>query len=118
MPNILVRLLFNTIAALVAAYLLKGVHLQDVATALVVAIVLALLNTFIKPLLVILTIPITVFTLGLFLIVINVLIIKWTADLVDGFEVENWFWALLFSIVVSLVSTILENLFGTRKKPE
>lgn len=116
MPSFLTRLLFNTIAALVAAYLLSGVHINSVTTALLVSVVLALLNTFIKPILVILTIPITVLTLGLFLLVINVLIIKWTASLVDGFTVDNWLWALLFGLVVSIVSSILESLLGTRDK--
>lgn len=116
MSRLLTRLLFNTIAALVASYLLSGVHINSVTTALVVAIVLALLNTFIKPILVILTIPITIVTLGLFLIVINVLIIKWTASIVDGFSVDNWLWALLFSIVISIVSSILEGLLGADDK--
>ncbi len=116
MPKFLARLLFNTIAALVASYLLRGVQIDHVSTALVVAIVLAILNTFIKPILILLTIPLTVFTFGLFLIVINVLIIKWTASLVQGFEVDNWLWALLFSIVISIVSSILEGLLGTEKK--
>ena len=116
MPSFVVKLLINTVAALIAAYLLSGVHIDSVTTALIVAIVLALLNTFIKPILVILTIPITVVTLGLFLLIINVLIIKWTDSLVDGFEVDNWLWALLFSLVISIVSSILEGLFGTREK--
>lgn len=116
MPSFVVKLLINTVAALIAAYLLSGVHIDSVTTALIVAIVLALLNTFIKPILVILTIPITVLTLGLFLLIINILIIKWTDSLVDGFAVDNWLWALLFSLVISIVSSILEGLFGTRDK--
>ena len=114
MSKFLTRLLFNTLAALLAAYLLSGVHIADVFTALLVAVVLALLNTFIKPILVILTIPITILTLGLFLVVINVLIIKWTASIVDGFTVDNWLWALLFSIVFSIFSSILEMLLGSK----
>lgn len=116
MPSFLTKLLFNTIAAMVAAYLLSGVHIDSVTTALLVSIVLALLNTFIKPILVILTIPITVLTLGLFLLIINVIIIKWTDSLIDGFTVDNWLWALLFGLVVSIVSSILESLLGTREK--
>lgn len=116
MSKFLTRLLFNTIAALVASYLLSGVHIDGVATALLVAIVLALFNTFIKPILILITIPITIVTLGLFLIVINVLIIKWTAGIVDGFSVDGWFWALLFSIIISIVSSILESLLGTDDK--
>lgn len=116
MSKFLSRLLFNTIAALVAAYLLSGVHINSVSTAFFVAIVLALLNTFIKPILVLITIPITIVTLGLFLIVINVLIIEWTASIVAGFSVDSWLWALLFSIIISVVSSVLESLLGTNDK--
>jgi putative membrane protein len=75
-------------------------------------LVLALLNTFIKPILIILTIPITIVTLGLFLLVINILMVKWTASLVDGFTVDGWWPALLFSLIVSIVSSILEKIAG------
>jgi putative membrane protein len=76
----------------------------------VVALVLALLNTFVKPVLVLLTIPVTIVTLGLFLLVINILIIKWTAGLVAGFSVNSWFSALLFSLIVSLVNFVFTSL--------
>jgi len=72
--------------------------------------VLGLLNSFVKPILIVLTIPITIFTLGLFLLFINIIIIKWAADLVPGFSVDGWFSALLFSIIVSVVSSFLERL--------
>ena len=116
MSKFLTRLLITTVAVLISSYFLPGVHVADVVNAFLVAIVLALLNTFVKPILVILTIPITIFTLGLFLLVINILIIKWTASLVDGFTVDNWGWALLFSLVLSLVTAILEGIFGTKEK--
>ncbi len=116
MTKFLARLLFNTLAILLAAYLLSGIHISNVTTAVVVAIVLGLLNTFLKPILVILTIPITIVTLGLFLLVINVLIIKWTASLVAGFSVDNWLWALLFSFLISIFSAILESLLGSSDK--
>ena len=116
MGALLTKIFITTLAAIVAAYLLRGVHIQDVGTAVIVALVLALLNIFIKPILVILTIPITILTLGLFLLVTNVVIIKWAADLVPGFSVDSWWWALLFSFVVSIVSSVLENLLGTYKK--
>ena len=115
MAKFLTRLLITTIAALIAAYLLSGVAINGIVTAFVVAIVLALLNTFIKPLLVILTIPITLVTLGLFLLVINIIIIKLAAALVDGFEVSSWWAALLFSLIVSVVSYVLEGLFSKDK---
>src|SRR5882757_1751808 len=88
----------TALAVLFAAYILKGVHVDGTGTALIVALVLGLLNSFIKPILIILTIPITIFTLGLFLLVINILIVKWAADLVDGFSVDGWFTALIFSL--------------------
>lgn len=116
MSSFVTRLIINTLAALLSAYLLSGVHIDTIVTALLVAIVLALLNTFIKPILVVLTIPFTILTMGLFLLVINVLIIMWTDNLVDGFKVDNWLWALLFSFVISIISSILEGLFGTREK--
>lgn len=108
--GILFNILASAAAALIAAYILPGVSISDVKTALLVALVLALLNTFVKPILVVLTIPVTVVTLGLFLLVINILIIKWTASIVDGFDVDGWFAALLFSLVVSLVNSVFNGL--------
>lgn len=104
------NILATAAAALVAAYLIPGVSISDVPTAIVVALVLALLNTFVKPILIILTIPVTLVTLGLFLLVINILIIKWTASLVSGFSVESWLSALLFSLVVSVVNSVFHGL--------
>ncbi len=103
----------TALAVLFAAYVLKGVHVDSNVTALLVAVVLGLLNSFIKPILIILTIPITLFTLGLFLLVINIIIVKLAANLVPGFTVDGWLSALLFSLVVSFVSSIIEGLIGT-----
>lgn len=104
------NILATAAAALVAAYLLPGVSISSVPTAIIVALVLALLNTFVKPILIILTIPVTLVTLGLFLLVINILIIKWTASLVSGFRVDGWLAALLFSLVVSVVNSVFNGL--------
>lgn len=108
----------TAVAVLFAAYILKGVQVDGTLTALIVALVLGLLNSFIKPILIILTIPITIVTLGLFLLVINILIVKWAADIVSGFTVDGWFTALIFSLVVSLVSSFIEALIGKDKKEE
>lgn len=108
----------TALAVLFAAYILKGVQVDGTLTALIVAFVLGLLNSFIKPILIILTIPITIVTLGLFLLVINILIVKWAADIVSGFSVDGWFTALIFSLVVSLVSSFIEALIGKDKKEE
>jgi len=110
------KILVTALAALIASYLLPGVAIYSGITALIIAIVLALLNTFIKPILIILTIPVTVFTFGLFLLVINTIIVRWTAFLVKGFTVENWWAAFWFSIFLSIVTYIIEVLIGDNKK--
>ena len=108
----------TAVAVLFAAWILKGVTVDSTITALLVAVVLGLLNSFIKPILVILTIPITIFTLGLFLLVINIIIVKWAAEIVPGFVVDGWFSALMFSLVVSFVTSIIEAIIGTDEKRE
>ncbi len=113
------KALLTTLGVLLASYLLTGVIVKDPATALLVALVLGLFNTFIKPLFIILTIPITILTLGLFLLVINILIVKWVADLVPGFNVDGWFTALLFGLIVSVVTSLLEGVIGkNEEKPQ
>jgi putative membrane protein len=105
--SLLIRLVINTLAVLLAAYLLDNVVVDGVGTAVVVAIVLGLLNTFIKPILQIMALPITILTLGLFYFVINVLIIYLVDFLVAGFDVGGFISALLFSLIVSVVSSVL-----------
>lgn len=105
--NFLVRLLLSTLAVIVSAYILPGVSVDSFLTAVVVAIILSLLNTIVKPVLVILTIPFTIFTLGLFLLVINAIIILMTDWLIDGFTVAGFWYALLFSIVLALINSLL-----------
>ena len=106
----LVRLFFTWIAIIIASYILPGIHVKDFITALVAAAVLALLNAFVKPLLVILTIPITILTLGLFLLVINALIVLLAVKIVPGFTVDGFWWALGFSLVVSVIVSLLESM--------
>lgn len=116
----LFKIIVTSLAVFITAYLLKGVHLEGYPAALLLALVLGLLNAFVKPVLVILTIPVTVVTLGLFLLVINALIIILADKLLAGFSVDGFWWALLFSIVVSIISGLLHALAGnsdvTRKK--
>jgi putative membrane protein len=106
----LLRLLFTAIAILLASYMLKGIHVDNFTTALIAAAVLALLNSFVKPILVILTIPITLVTLGLFLLVINALIVYMVAYFVKGFTVDSFWWALGFSLLVSFIVSLLSGL--------
>ncbi|MBC7721681.1 MAG: phage holin family protein [Pedobacter sp.] len=112
----LLKTLVTAFAVLIASYVLSGVSVDGSLTAVFVAIVLGLLNSFIKPILIILTIPITIFTLGLFLLVINILIVKWASDIVPGFTVNGWFWALLFSLIVSFVTSVIEGLIKSQKE--
>ncbi len=108
----------TAVAILAAAYILKGIHVNGTATALLVALVLGLLNSFVKPVLILLTIPITLLTLGLFLLVINILIVKFAASLVTGFTVDGWVSALLFSLVVSFFTSIIEAILGKGGNPQ
>lgn len=108
--GILIRILVTALAALLAQYILPGVSIDSFTTALLVAIVLGLLNLIVKPVLVILTLPVTVVTLGLFLLVINALIVMWASSLVKGFKVDNFWWALLFSVVLSIISSVMLSL--------
>ena len=104
------KLLLTSVAILIAGYILPGVHVSTFWTALLVALVLSFLNVFLKPLMVILTIPFTVVTFGLFLLVINALIIMIASSWVSGFKVDGFWWAMLFSIILSIVSSFLESL--------
>jgi putative membrane protein len=111
----IIKVIITTLAVFVADYLLDGVHINDDAkTVIIVALVLALLNTFIKPILILLTIPVTVVTLGLFLLVINALMVIWADKLIGGFTVDGWLAAILFSLIVSIVSAILNGLAKER----
>lgn len=108
----IIKILVTAVAVFVAAHFLDGVHVDNLQTTVIVALVLALLNTFIKPILVFLTLPITIVTLGLFLLVINILMVKLTAYLVPGFTVNSWLAALLFSLIVSVVAAVLDAIVG------
>ena len=104
--NFLLSWFISALAIVVAAYVLPGVHVASFWTAIVLAVVLGILNLFIKPLLVILTLPITIITFGLFLIVINALLILLASVIVPGFEVDGFWWAVLFSLVLSAINLI------------
>ena len=95
---------------------MPGVTVDDYLSALMVAVVLAFLNSIVKPVLTVLTIPITIFTLGFFLLAINAFIIIFAEKLVSGFHVNGFWWALLFSLILSLCTGILNMLFGVNEK--
>jgi len=114
--NWIIRFLLNGLAVVLTAYLLPGVEVTDYWTALIVALVLAIANGVVKPVLIVLTIPITILTLGLFLLVINALIILIADYFVDGFGVDGFWWALLFSLILSLFNSLFDDL--TREKKD
>jgi putative membrane protein len=105
--NLLMRIIVTSIVAFGLSYILQGIKFDSFWTAIVVAIVLAVLNAIVKPLLILFTLPITLFTFGLFLFVINALIILLAEKLVSGFTVDGFWWALLFSLLLSLLTSLL-----------
>lgn len=114
--NLIVRLLLNGLAVMLTGYILPGVSVSDFGTAILVALLLAVVNVLVKPILILLTIPITILTLGLFLLVINALIILLVESLITGFEVDGFWWALLFSLVLSVFNSIFDDLAGKKVK--
>lgn len=113
--NLLVKILLSSIGVVIAAYLLPGVHVESFMTAIIIAVILSVLNVTVKPLLIVLTIPLTIVTLGLFLIVINALIVLLADALISGFVVQSFWWALIFSLLLALINSLLTDLSGEKK---
>lgn len=114
--NFLIRLLLTAAAAYGLTHVLSGVHISDFTAAVIFALVLAALNALVKPVLIFLTIPITIVTLGLFLLVINALIILLADKLLDGLKVDGFWWAFIFSILLSVVSGFLNSFVGDKEQ--
>lgn len=113
--NGVVRFLLSGLAVLLTAYLLPGVEVAHYGYALLVAAVLSFANVIVKPILVVLTIPITVLTLGLFLLVINALIILMVDYFVPGFDVDGFWWALAFSLILSVFNSMFAEISKGKK---
>lgn len=113
--KLILKLLLTALAVFILAYVLPGVSVDGYITAIIVSAVLALLNVFVKPILVIFTLPITILTLGLFLLVINALIILLAGNLIDGFSVSSIWTAILFSVLLSILQSILHSLLKEDK---
>lgn len=114
--NLIIRILLTAVAVILLAKLLPGVEVAGFTGAIIVAIVLALLNAILKPILIILTLPITILTLGLFLLVINAGIIMLAGQFLDGFAVSGFWTALLFSLLLSLLQSILFSILKEDNK--
>lgn len=114
--KLIIKLLLNALAVFALAELLNGVSVNGYLGALIVAIVLSVLNLLVKPILVILTLPVTILTLGLFLFIINALIVLLADKLVDGFRVDGLWTAVLFSILLCILQSLLHSFIKTDKK--
>lgn len=104
MLDLLINWLIATLAVAITAYLLPGVLLTGFFATLVTALVLGVINAFLKPLIIVLTLPVNILTLGLLTFVINAALVMLTSAIVPGFSVSNFWWALLFSLVLSMVN--------------
>lgn len=113
--NLLIRIIVTAGLVFGIAHFLPGVHVAGPATAMVVAIVLGLLNIFIKPIMILLTLPFTIVTLGLFLLVVNAIIILLCTKIVGGFTVDTFWIAMIFSVVLSLSQSIIYSIIGSDK---
>lgn len=110
------KVLLTALAVIILANILPGVVVTNYVTAIIVAVVISLLNMFVRPLLVFFTLPATIVTLGLFLFVINAIIILLAGNLVAGFAVSGFFTALLFSVLLSVFRSFLFSLLKEEKK--
>jgi putative membrane protein len=108
--NFLIRLLIMALAVMLTSYLLPGVHVESFWSAIILALLLALLNVTLKPILIIITIPVTFLTLGLFLLVINALMILLADAILPGFIVDGFWWALLFSVVLWIINSLIRSI--------
>lgn len=113
--NFIMRIIVTSIVAFGLSYILSGVHIDGFWAAIILSVVLAILNSIVKPILILLTFPITLVTLGLFLLVINALIIQIADYLLKGFWVDSFWWALLFSLLLSAVTSVM---YKKEKKEE
>lgn len=113
----LTRIMLLSIAVMVGAWLLPGVNIGSFWAVLLTAVVISLLDNLVRPILIVVTLPVTAITLGLFLFVINAIIILMASEIVNGFEVNNFWSALLFSLVLTAINYLLElpNRYLTRK---
>lgn len=107
--GILIGWIVSALVVFSTAYILPGVHVANFTAALVVALVLGIINAFVKPVLVVLTFPITILTLGIFYLVLNALLILLVSNIVPGFKVDGFLWALVFGIVLSIANSFVHN---------
>jgi len=113
----LIRIIVIAAVSFGLAHVLPGIHIDTFWTAIVFAVVLAILNIFVKPLIILLTLPVTILTLGLFLFIINALVVLIASKFVNGISIASFGWALLFSLILSLVTSVLERELDRERRP-
>ncbi len=109
MVLILINWLVSAMVIFGVAYVLPGVHVDTFTTAFVVALILGIINAILKPVLLILTLPINIMTLGLFTFVLNALLILLAANFIPGFKVDGFLWALVFGVALSVANTVVNS---------
>ncbi len=107
----MITLLVNAVAIFLAGYLLKGVEVKNFLHALIAALVISLLNFFVKPILEFFAFPVTFLTLGLFIWVINALILMLADWLLSGLKIKSFWWALAFAIVIAIINVVIFKIF-------
>ncbi len=105
----LIRIIVIAAVSFGLSHVLTGIRIDTFWTAIVFAVVLAILNTFIRPLIILFTLPVTILTLGLFLFVINAIVVLLASRFVNGIRIDGFWWALLFSLILSIVTSVLDR---------
>jgi putative membrane protein len=105
----LLRIIVIAAVSFGLAHVLNGIHVKDFWTAFIFAVVLGILDIFVKPLVILLTLPVTILTLGLFLFIINAAVVLLASRFVNGFSIDNFWWGLLFSLLLSLFTSIFDR---------
>lgn len=113
--HLLLAFIVNFVSVLVTSYILPGIHLRSIWTALWVALVLGIVNAIIRPIIFILTLPINILTLGLFSFVIMGILVYIVAFIVPGFRIDNFGWAILFALIVAIINFIAWRILPKRK---
>jgi putative membrane protein len=114
--HLILRWLLNTIALFIVATVVPGFHYQSLVTLAIAALILGLLNAIVRPILFLLTLPITIVTLGLFLIVLNAAMLELTAWLVSGFRIDSFGWACVGALVLALISLVTSRIGRERER--
>jgi putative membrane protein len=114
MRGLLIRWVFLTMAIMVTSYLLPGIEVSNIFSAFIAAAVLGILNALLRPILIIMTLPINIVTIGLFTLIINAGMLKLTASLIYGFDVHGFWTAVFGALIISIVSWLLNGLISEK----